>query len=234
MNKLISKIVGACLGLSLATGVGVGVAVGQNNIQEAKAASSTITLVPNQDNTGSDATSYVTSAFTFTYGTVSWTMNQWNPSTLQIKTNQGSASNEFNFYTGVFPGNVTSVVLTFSALTLSSTSSTGMYVALKTSAYSSLATSGGNQMTWNSNAKTLTWSGSSSSGYKAISFYQNGKVATGTNKIASIAVTYETSSATLSSISILHILTHSLDSIASFNVSYFLISTPSSSSVLAT
>ena len=38
MNKLISKIVGVCLGLSLATGVGVGVAAGNQEIKEANAA----------------------------------------------------------------------------------------------------------------------------------------------------------------------------------------------------
>lgn len=193
MNKILSSIIGGLLGVTMAASVGVATFAG-SNAKEAKAATSTITLIPNQSNTGNSSTSYVTTAHTFTYSSVSWTMNQWNPKSLQIKTNQNSATSEFNFYTGVFPGSITSVVLTFSDLTLVSTSSTGMYVALKSSAYSSLATSGGNQLTWSSTNKTLTWTGSASSGYKAISFYQNGKVATGTNKIASIAVTYDTGS----------------------------------------
>jgi hypothetical protein len=47
-------------------------------------------------------------------------MNQWNPSTLQIKTNQGTNTNEFHFYnTTAFPGKITKVVITFKALTVS-------------------------------------------------------------------------------------------------------------------
>lgn len=44
MNKLISKIVGACLGLSLATGVGVGVAMGQDKgLAKVEATGTTVT-----------------------------------------------------------------------------------------------------------------------------------------------------------------------------------------------
>jgi len=42
MKSLITKIIGACLGLSLATGVGVGIATGHKEIKEAKAADATM------------------------------------------------------------------------------------------------------------------------------------------------------------------------------------------------
>ena len=195
MNNLFKKIATAFVGIAMA--VGVGVAVSKNaEVHGARAEDATITLIPNAAATGSSSTTYITSALTFSYEDVSWTMNQFNPSTLQVKTNQSNASSEFNFFTGVFPGNVNKVVISFDALTLKDTTNTGMYLALKSTAYTSLATSGGNQMTWDSTKLTLTWTGSSTSGYQAISFYQNGKVATGTNTLKSIAVTYEKPSAT--------------------------------------
>ena len=61
MNKLISKIVGACLGLSLATGVGVGVAAGQNK-EMVKAEAETASLII--DATELSLTSTATSAQT--------------------------------------------------------------------------------------------------------------------------------------------------------------------------
>ena len=44
MKSLMTKIIGACLGLSLATGVGVGIVAGQREAKEVKAADATSTL----------------------------------------------------------------------------------------------------------------------------------------------------------------------------------------------
>ena len=145
-------------------------------------------LTPNQSSTGSSATSYITTLTEFSYAnptgtSVTWKMNQWNPSSLQIKTNQSSAASEFRFYnTTSFAGKITKVVMTFSALTLSNTTTTGFQFLGGGSPVTS--TSGGTNGTWNSSAKTITWTPGATTNYFYFAFYQNGKVATGTNKLA--------------------------------------------------
>ena len=194
MNKLFKGLTGITLGLALCFGFSFSCSNKQSSSQMARAeGSQTITLVANNANTGNTSTTYVTTAYSFEYEKVDWTMNQWNPKNLQIKTNQSSASSEFYFFTGEFPGVITSVEISFSALTLKSTNNPGMFIVAKDSAYTSLASSGGTEMAWDADSKTLSWTANASSGYKAISFYQNGKVATGTNYMSSIAVTYEDS-----------------------------------------
>lgn len=156
----------------------------------------TYSLTPNSASTGNSATAYVTSAYSFTYKDVSWSFNQWNPSTLQVKTNQSSAGSEFNFKnTTAFPGKITKVVITFSALTVSNAS--GLCFVGGTSEITSL--SGGTAGTWNSTSKTLTWTPTGDCTYFA--FYQNGKVASGTNKLATndaIVVTYASTDPSIS------------------------------------
>ena len=118
-------------------------------------------------------------------------MNQWNPSSLQIKCNQSSATSEFRFYnTSAFSGKITKVVITFSALTVSDASKL-MFLG-GTSEVS--ATTGGTAGTWDSSAKTLTWTPGSSDNFTYFAFYQNGKAASGNNYLATsdaIVVTYE-------------------------------------------
>ena len=156
----------------------------------------TYSLTPDQTSTGSSSTNYITTLTEFTYNSMSWKMNQWNPSTLQIKTNQSSAASEFRFYnTSAMPGRITQVVLKFSALTLSNTSNTGFMFVGGTSEVT--ATTGGTAGTWNNTEKTITWTPGSSENFTYFAFYQNGKVATGTNKLATedaIVVTYQTGS----------------------------------------
>ena len=114
----------------------------------------TYSLTPNQESTGSSATTYITTLTEFTHDGISWKMNQWNPKTLQIKTNQSSAASEFRFYnTSAFAGRIKSVVITFSALTVSDASKL-MFLGGTSEV---TATTGGTAGTWNSTAKTLTW-----------------------------------------------------------------------------
>ena len=151
-------------------------------------------LTPDQASTGSSATAYITTLTEFTYPTngISWKMNQWNPKTLQIKANQSSAASEFRFYnTSAFAGKITKVVVSFSALTVSNQN--GLMFLGGTSEQS--GTSSGTAGTWNNTAKTLTWTPASNTNYTYFAFYQNGKVASGTNYLVSsdaIVVTYLT------------------------------------------
>ena len=150
----------------------------------------TYSLTPNAASTGNSSTSYITTLTEFTYNGISWKMNQWNPSTLQIKTNQGSAANEFRFYnTSAFSGRITKVVIKFSALTVSDAS---MLMFLGGTSEVT-TTSGGTAGTWDDSAKTLTWTPGSSDNFTYFAFYQNGKAASGTNFLAdsdAIVVTY--------------------------------------------
>jgi len=160
----------------------------------------TYSLTPDQTSTGSSATSYITTLTEFTYEGVTWKMNQWNPKTLQVKTNQGSAASEFRFYnSSAFAGRITQVVITFSSLTV--TDATGFKFIGGSSEISS--TTGGTAGTWNSTSKTITWTPGASDNFTYFAFYQNGKVASGSNYLAAedaIVVTYETGGSTTPSI----------------------------------
>lgn len=151
----------------------------------------TYSMTPDQSSTGSSATAYITTLTEFTYNDISWKMNQWNPSSLQIKTNQSSAANEFRFYnTSAFSGRISKVVITFSALTVSDASKL-MFLGGTSEV---TATTGGTAGTWDSTTKTLTWTPGASDNFTYFAFYQNGKAASGTNSLASadaIVVTYE-------------------------------------------
>ena len=148
-------------------------------------------LTPNQESTGSNATAYITALTDFSYNGISWKMNQWNPSTLQVKTNQSSAANEFRFYnTSAFAGKIKKVVITFSALTVSDASKL-MFLGGTSEV---TATTGGTAGTWDSKEKTLTWIPASTDNFTYFAFYQNGKAASGSNYLAgtnAIVVTYE-------------------------------------------
>ena len=148
-------------------------------------------LTPDQISTGSSATSYITTLTEFTYNTVTWQMNQWNPKSLQIKTNQSSASGEFRFYnSSAFSGKIKKVTITFAALTVSDSSK----LMFKGGSAAVTATSSGTAGTWNSSSKTLTWTPGSSDNFTYFAFYQNGKAASGTNSLATsnaIVVLYE-------------------------------------------
>lgn len=148
-------------------------------------------LTPNQESTGSNATAYITTLTEFTYNDISWKMNQWNPKTLQVKTNQSSAASEFRFYnTSAFAGKIKKVVITFSALTVSDASKL-MFLGGTSEV---TATTGGTAGTWNSKEKTLTWTPASTDNFTYFAFYQNGKAASGSNYLAetnAIVVTYE-------------------------------------------
>lgn len=151
----------------------------------------TYSMTPDQSTTGSTATSYLTTLTEFTYDEISWKMNQWNPKTLQIKTNQSSAASEFRFYnTSAFSGRIKKVVITFKALTVSDASKL-MFLGGTSEV---TATTGGTAGTWDATAKTLTWTPGTSDSFTYFAFYQNGKAASGTNYLAesdAIVVEYE-------------------------------------------
>ena len=148
-------------------------------------------MTPDKSSTGSSSTSYITSLTEFTYDGISWKMKQWNPSSLQIKTNQSKADSEFRFYnTSAFSGRIKKVVITFSALTVSDASKL-MFLGGTSEV---IATANGTAGTWDAETKTLTWTPSASENFTYFAFYQNGKAASGSNFLANsdaIVVEYE-------------------------------------------
>ena len=148
-------------------------------------------LTPDKSSTGSSASTYITTLTEFEYEGISWNMNQWNPKTLQVKTNQSSAASQFRFYnTSAFPGRITKVVITFSTLTIKDAT----LLMFKGGTSKVDKTTEGTAGTWDSENKTLTWTPGASDDFTYFAFYQNGKAASGTNYLASenaIVVTYE-------------------------------------------
>jgi len=72
----------------------------------------TITIVPDQATTGTTGTAYVATLTNFTVQGVEWAINNWNPSNLQVRGNNGTVSANFQFYnTTAIPGNITKVTL---------------------------------------------------------------------------------------------------------------------------
>ena len=83
----------------------------------------TYSLTPNEASTGTNSGSYIEKLTAFTYNNVSWMMTQWNPRTLQVRTNQSNAGSEFRFYTtSAFPGRITKVVISFSTFNVTDAS----------------------------------------------------------------------------------------------------------------
>lgn len=151
-------------------------------------------FTPNQETTGVTSSSYITTETEFTYQGICWAINQWIPSNVQIKTNQSSPSKQFYFYnTTTFSGRIAKVVITFADMNVTNSN----YLMFKggTEAITSTSFDGnGTAGTWDSDKKTLTWIPDASESYTFFAFYQNGKAASGTNKLSAsdaIVVTYE-------------------------------------------
>lgn len=157
----------------------------------------TYSLTPDQASTGSTATSYIETLTEFTYNGISWKMNQWNPKTLQIKTNQSSYTKEFFFFnSSAFSGRITQVVLSFKALTVTDANK----LLFKGGTSPVTSTGNGTAGIWDATSKTLTWTPASSDVFTYFAFYQNGYAASGSNFLASsdaIVVTYENNGSTL-------------------------------------
>ena len=190
MNKVFNKIALAFTGLAMA--IGVGVALNNRKYSGVDAGTTgDYSLTPDQATTESTATSYITTLTEFTHSGISWKMNQWNPKTLQVKCNQATITNEFRFYnSSAFPGKITKVVITFSAITISNTSG----FMFKGGSSQVTSTTDGTSGTWSGNNKVLTWTPGNSDNFTYFAFWQDGKVASGSNYLASsdaIVVTYQ-------------------------------------------
>ncbi len=131
MNKLISKIVGACLGLSLATGVGVGIAVGQHDIKEARAETVSDTL--NRSTTGITGTNYTNwSGKTGASGAVYAGNSAGGNNSIQLR----SSNSNSGIYTTTSGGTLSKVTVVWNS---NSTNGRTIDIYGKNSAYSGAA-----------------------------------------------------------------------------------------------
>ena len=138
----------------------------------------TISIGINPSN--SSSTTYLTTAQTFSVDGVSFTMNNYNPSTGQIRGNQNSASSNFYLYnTTALPGNLKSI-----AITLDTSSSTfvdsNVYLNVGDNAITTINTSG-------TNPSSAAWSNLSGT-YFCISMGKGGT--SNTCKIKGVTITY--------------------------------------------
>ena len=142
--------------------------------------------------TSSTSTSYLTSAQDFSVNGVSFTMNNYNPKSGQIRGNQSSASSNFYLY------NTTAIPGTLKSITMTVTSSSGTFVDSKTyintgnSKISTPTTSG-------DNPSSASWTSLSGS-YFCISMAKGGT--SGTCSISGITITYTPASITVPTFSL--------------------------------
>lgn len=150
----------------------------------------TITLTLNKETTGNSATSYVQTAYTFTYADVTYSVNNWNPKTLQIRGNQTTQSNlqsGKNFMlrnTTAIPGIIKSITLSYTA---GSVVASKTYATVSASAISSQTTAGSTAGTAATDA--VTWTFADGGSYFAIGMVKGGT--SGTTNAGTITIVYE-------------------------------------------
>ena len=164
--------------------------IGQTNLQ----------FAPDQATTGSTSTSYVGTETTFTTQEVTFVINNWNPSSLQIRGNQTTQSNlqsGANFYlhnTTAMPGNITGITITYTAGAIVNTKT---YATTNSSAITNQTISGSIAGTAETNSVSWTFDGTSP--FFAIGMEKGGT--SGTTKCGTITVTYTTGGSDTPSIS---------------------------------
>lgn len=154
-----------------------------------------ITIIPDQATTGSSATAYVATLKNFTSNGVDRAINNWNPSTLQVRGNTTIAS-DFQFYnTTAIPGIITKVTLNEST---SSTTFVPAKITLITGNSVQSGTSIGTAGTSGTNA--ISWTPSVGNTFFRIQF-ENGATS-GTARITSIVIEYANPTITVTETSI--------------------------------
>ncbi len=153
-----------------------------------KAESSSIELIPNKAVTGNSSSSYVQSNYTFTSNNVTYVINNWNPSNLQVRGNQTASSNlqsGKNFYihnTTEFPGSITSITITYTAGQLVASN---VYAQVGSSVITNQTTS---STAGTAGTKSVTWNFTGDYKYFAIGMVKGGT--SGTTNIGSIVIEY--------------------------------------------
>ena len=146
----------------------------------------TIVFDLGKSTTGSNSSSYVETATEFTVQNVSFKVNNWNPSTGQVRGNQGTATSinakNFQLYnTTAIPGKIRSI--TFESTNVIATYT---FSAFGTTALSSVSVSDANPESVTDGVK---WEVSGDNSFFYISMAKGGT--TGTAKITKVTIVYE-------------------------------------------
>lgn len=139
----------------------------------------------NSETTGSSSSTYVTTAKEFTTNNVSFVVNQWNPSSLQIKCNQTTSNSNFQLRnTTAIPGKIRKISIIITSGTFGDL--TKLYISTSSSAATAAATSGTNPV---NNNGTLEWTFTGDDTYFTFGTVKGGM--SGTVKADDIIIEYE-------------------------------------------
>lgn len=152
----------------------------------------TIKFKVDKTTTGSTSTSYVTTAKDFTYEGVGFKVNNWNPSTLQVRGNQTansstnlqSCSNFMLRNTSAIPGKIKSISIEYTSGTLEASNiyvQTGSSEITTQKSTTSIAGTAG--------SKVVTWNFEDGGSYFALGMLKGGT--SGTAISGNITITYE-------------------------------------------
>ena len=150
----------------------------------------TITLTLNSATTGKTSTSYVQTANTFTYDDVTYSVNNWNPSSLQIRGNQTTTNNMQsgkNFMlrnTTAIPGKIKSITITYTEGTIVAAKT---YAQVGSAEIKNQTTSTSVNGTAGTNA--VSWTFNDGGSYFAIGMIKGGT--SGTTKSGTITIVYQ-------------------------------------------
>lgn len=150
----------------------------------------TITLTLNSATTGNTSTSYVQTVNTFTYDDVTYSVNNWNPSSLQIRGNQTTSNNMQsgkNFMlrnTTAIPGKIKSITITYTEGTIVAAKT---YAQVGSAEITNQTTSTSVNGTAGTNA--VSWTFNDGGSYFAIGMVKGGT--SGTTKSGTITIVYQ-------------------------------------------
>lgn len=156
----------------------------------------TLSFTPNSETTGSSSSTYVESATSFTTQDVTFVINNWNPSSLQIRGNQTTQQNlqsGKNFYlrnTTAMPGNITGITITYTAGTIVAANT---YAMTSNDAITSQSTT--NSTAGTAASSSVTWTFDGSSPFFAIGMVKG--ATSGTTTCGTITITYTSGGQTL-------------------------------------
>ncbi|MDR1950600.1 MAG: hypothetical protein LBP96_00040, partial [Bacteroidales bacterium] len=161
-----------------------------------EAQTQTITIVPNEANTGTSSANYITTLTNFEAQGAGWAINNWNPRTLQVRAN-ATAGQQFQLYnTTAVPGVITKVAINVpNSMGVDGVASPGfnpanMRLMVGNAIQSGTAVAGGIAATAGTNQ--VFWEVSGEHSFFRIQFPNNSTL--GTALISSITIEYEETS----------------------------------------
>ncbi len=144
-----------------------------------------ITIVPNGATTGSGASSYVSTDVSFSVSSIGFIINNYNPSTRQVRGNQSTVSKNFYLYnTAALPGLVRKITMNMTGNTIVPNK-----ISLITDTAPITDTAGGTMGTGSGKTNSVSWDVTGEFSYFRIQFSSGGT--SGTAICSEIIIEYE-------------------------------------------